>query len=217
MLGLDNLFVYFDLLPILVILIFAKKIKEWPIWVIFIYCTYSFINNLVILYYVSHNIKVAKLLYFFTLFEYLLFSIILFQILKNRFIRKIILFSSPIFAILCTYLIVWGKIRSFDSIQTAIECILIITFCLAYFYEQLIRPEIEFIYNSYKFWIIIALILYLAGSFFVFVFAADISQQERDKYWNILYVCGIVRNILFAIAVYISTRPQDEEPYQSLI
>jgi hypothetical protein len=217
MLKLEDFFVYIDLLPILVVLFFFKKIKEMPIWVIFLYCAYSFANNKIILNFLNHKISVVNLLSFFTLFEYLLFAAILFLILKSPKFKKAILLISPSFAAICVYFIFWGSLKSFDSVQTAIECILIITFCLVYFYEQLVSPEVEFIYNSYKFWIIIALLLYLAGTFFIFVFAADMPLKERDSYWPILYVCGIVRNILFAIAVYLSTRPQDEEPYQSLI
>lgn len=217
MLKLEDLFVYIDLLPILVVSFYFRKVKELPIWVIFLYSAYSFINNQVILNLVKHKTSVVTLLSFFTLFEYLLFATILFLILKNSKFKKAIILISPSFAAICVYFIFWGGLKSFDSIQTAIECILIITFCLVYFYEQLVSPEVEFIYNSYKFWIIIALLLYLAGTFFIFVFAADMPQKERDSYWPILYVCGIVRNILFAIAVYLSTRPQDEEPYQSLI
>jgi hypothetical protein len=213
---LEDLFVYIDLLPVLVTLLFLKKIKEWPIWVIFLYCLYSLVNNLFILYYSNHGVKFTKLLYFFTLFEYLLFATILFIILKGNLVKKLILIISPIFALVCIYFTFFVNLKRFDSIQTSIECILIILLCLYYFYEQLTRPDVEFIYNSYKFWIVIALLLYLAGSFFLFVFAADLPIEERERYWPILYVCGIIRNLLFTFAIYMSTRPQaEEEPYES--
>jgi len=217
MLKLEDLFFYSDLLPILVILFFIKKIREWPIWLIAIYCTYSFTNNMVILYYNNHHIKFDNLLRYFTLFEYLLFSTILYLLIKNKLVKKIMLVISPIFVLFCIYYIYWGKADPFDSLQTSIECFIIIILCLYYFFEQLTNPEFEFIYSSYKFWIILGLLLYLAGSFFLFVFASQISDKAGDKYWPILYVCGIIRNILLTISVYLSTRPRDEEPYQSLI
>jgi hypothetical protein len=210
---------YFDLLPILVVLFFYKKIKSQPIWVLFVYSIYSFGNNLLILYFTTYRptYDFNKFVFFFTLFEYLFFAATLYFILKSQVVKKTLLFISPLFAIFCVYFIFWGAIKRFDSLQTSIECIIIIVICLYYFYEQLMSPEVELIYTSYKFWIIIGLLLYLAGSFFIFVFAADMPKKESDNYWPILFVCGIIRNILFAIAVYLSTRPQDEEPYQSLI
>ena len=214
---LEKISYFIDLLPVLVFLLFIKKIKEKSIWVIAIYSLYSFINNYTILEKVKVNANVDLLLYFVTLFEFLLFATILIFILDNRIIKKLILFIALIACSIYIYCIIAKKLVGFDSIPISVECTIIILFCLYYFYEQLTSPEVEFIYTSYKFWIILGLLLYLAGSFFVFVFAADLSISERDNYWPIIYGCGIVRNILFAIAVYLSTRPQDEEPYQSLI
>lgn len=172
---------------------------------------------MIIIYNETHRISYFKLLYFFTLFEYLLFVAILFKLLRSKLIKKAILLISPTFVLFCIYFIFGYKIKKFDSLQTSVECILIILLCLYYFYEQLTNPEFEFIYNNYKFWVVLGLLLYLAGSFFIFVFASQLSEAESDMYWPILYVCGIVRNILFAIAVYLSTRPRDEKPYQSPI
>lgn len=217
MLKLENFFIYFDLLPILVILLFVKKIKEWSIWAILVYCIYSFTNNLIILYKVSHSVKYLKLLYFFTLFEYLLFATILFLILRNKLVKKFMLVISPAFVLFCFYFIFLSNLKKFDSLQTSVECIILIVLCIYYFFEQLGNPEVEFIYNSYKFWVVVGILLYLAGSFFVFAFATTFSNTQGNNYWSIIYVSGILRNILFAIAVYLSTRPRDEEPYQSLI
>lgn len=214
---LEKISYYIDLLPALVFLLFIFKIKEKPIWVIFIYCLYSFINNYIILEEVKKNETLNLLLYLFTLLEFLLFSTILYFIIISNAVRRIIFIVSILASVIYTYFIATHKLTGFDSVPTSVECTLVIAFCLYYFYEQLTSPAVEFIYNSYKFWVIVGLLLYLAGAFFLFVFAADLSSVERAKYWPILYVCGIIRNILFAIAVYLSTRPQDEEPYQSLI
>jgi hypothetical protein len=213
---LEDLFVYIDLLPVLVILLFIKKIKERPIWVIFVYCIYSFINNTLILNREIEKTSFTKLVYFFTLFEYLLFAFIIYLIIKNILAKKIIFYASLVFALICAYFIFWGNLKGLDSNQTSVECILIIIYCLYYFYEQLTSPDVEFIHTSYKFWVVIALLLYLSGSFFLFVYANDMPDQEAARYWPILYISGIIRNLLFAFAIYLSTRKsEDEEPYES--
>lgn len=214
---LATIFIYFDLLPILTAVFFIKKIKEQSIWAIIIYCTYSFINNQAIAYRGAHKLGYQNLYYYFTLFEYILFSFLLIKVINSKVAKKIIVFIAPLFTLFCIYFILRGNLTGFDSKQTSIECVIIIFGCLYYFYEQLVSPEVEFLYSNYKFWIIIALLIYLSGSFFIFVFAADLPKKDADSFWPIIYIAAIVRNILFAIAVYLSTRPQDEEPYQSLI
>jgi hypothetical protein len=206
---LEDLFLYSDLLPLLVILLLFKKIKEWPIKVIFCYSLYSFINNQVLLF-TSDPAKVSKLIYFFTLFEYLLFVTLIYLIIVSRKAKTFLIVASPVFAAVCLYFIFGAKLKAFDSVQTGIECIIIISFCLFYFYERLVSPQVINLFGSYQFWIILALLLYLSGAFFLFVFAVDLPDDERNGYWPILHVCGIIRNILFAIAVYLSTRPPDE-------
>lgn len=215
--SLSNVSYWLDLLPVLVFLFFVKKIREKPIWAIFIYSIYSFVNNSFVFYNIKHKIDYSKFYYTFTLFEYLLFVTMLFFIIKSNIVKKLIIPISIFFTFFCAYYILASKIDGFDSIQTAVECILIIILCLFYFYEQLISQEVALIYNNYKFWIVIALLLYLAGAFFIFVFAASMPKKEADSYWAIIFIGAIIRNILFTIAVYLSTRPQDEEPYQSLI
>jgi hypothetical protein len=210
---LEDLFVYSDLLPILVTLLLIRKVRERPIWVIFLYNLYSLINNKIVLYYDQKHTEIYNLLYTFTLIEYILFALILFLLIKNKIIKKAILLLSAIFSVFCTYYIVSGNLIAFDSIQTSVECILVIIYCLYFFYEQLINPEVEFIYRSYKFWIVIALLLYLAGSFFLFVYAAKMKFEEKVEYWPILYVSGIIRNLLFAFAIYLSTRKTEEGEY----
>ncbi len=210
---LSDFSVYSALLPVLVVFIFLKKIKKRPVWVICIYSIYSFINDQLIIYRIAHDLPTKILLYYFTLIEYLLFAIIVFQLLRSRIAKKALIIISVIFSVFCAYWISLGNFTRFDSLQTSIECILIMVFCLIYLYEQLTKPQIEFIYNNYQFWVIISLLIYLAGSFFLFAYAADLPKAESDHYWPILYVCSIIKNILFAVAIYISTRQVDDEEH----
>ncbi len=214
--GLSDFSVYSALLPILAVLFLHKKVNKWPIWVILIYSIYSFLNDLSILYLAKTNTNIKILLYYYTLIEYLLFTILLLLIIRSKFFKKIFIFISISFACFCVYWILIGNFTRFDSLQTSIECIIIIITCLFYLYEQLTKPQVEFIHSNYKFWIVISLLIYLAGVFFLFAYAADLPKKENEKYWPILHICNIIKNLLFAVAIYISSRPEDiEETYYS--
>ena len=90
-----------------------------------------------------------------------------------------------------------------DSIPIGIETILIFVFTFFYFYEQLNDTTSLFIYSKPSFWAVLGILLYLAGSFFIYIFANQISVKELGKYWIITNISSILKNIFFAIAIYI--------------
>ena len=60
-----------------------------------------------------------------------------------------------------------------------------------------------FIYSKPSFWAVLGILLYLSGSFFIYIFANEISLKELEKYWIITNIASILKNIFFAIAIYI--------------
>ncbi len=208
---LEDISVYFDLLPVLVILLFFRRIKIVPIWVIFLFCIYSFINNQVIIYRDDRALSISDNLQYFTLFEYLTFATVIYFLLRNKLAKLLLIGFSLGFVIFCIVKISAGKMKHFDSIQTSYESIIIISYCLFFLAEQIFNPQIEFIYNSYKFWLIVGMLIYLAGAFFVFAFATQLGEkEERDNFWKIMFVCNIIKNLLFSIAVWLSSKPIKE-------
>jgi hypothetical protein len=59
-----------------------------------------------------------------------------------------------------------------------------------------------FIYNTYQFWIIIGFMVYLGGSFFIYIFANVVTAKTRHQFWFLTYVFYIVKNILFTIGLF---------------
>jgi hypothetical protein len=214
---LQSISIYSALLPILVFLLCLKRVTEKPIWVIFFYSLYTALNDLTLLYKPDIVENQNYLLYYFTLFEYLAFATLLYFFLYKKIVRLIIIATSLVFIGICIYMIHFKHVKDFDSIQTSLECILIILFCLYFFYEKLITPKFELIYGNYRFWVVLTLLIYLSGAFFLFAFASDLPFAEKQKYWPILYVCNILKNILFSVAIYVSTKQIENDSYESLI
>ena len=100
--------------------------------------------------------------------------------------------------------------------QSSIECIIIIGYCLFFLGEQIFDPQVEFIYSSYKFWLAVAQLIYLAGTFFVFAYAEDLGNEERNDLWKILFICNILKDLLFAIAIWLSLKPVKENPKMAI-
>jgi len=45
------------------------------------------------------------------------------------------------------------------------------------------------------------MLLYLAGSFFIYIYASQLNQEEILKYWIFTNIFSIIKNILFVIAL----------------
>ncbi|MGZ4036474.1 MAG: hypothetical protein ACXVPQ_01525 [Bacteroidia bacterium] len=91
-----------------------------------------------------------------------------------------------------------------DSVPIGIETILILIFSFYYFYEQMQDTTNLFIYTRYPFWIVLGMVLYLSGSFFIYIYSSQLSQEEIRKYWIFTNIFSILKNIFFAIAIVVN-------------
>jgi hypothetical protein len=138
----------------------------------------------------------------FTFFEYLSFAYFLFLQIKNNTFKKYMSYLSVLF---CIFIVIYSltvKFKSIDSVPIGIETILIIIFAFYTLYEEMNDTTTLFIYNKPTFWIVLGIVLYLAGSFFIYIFASYLKREEVKKYWPITNVLSILKHVFFCIAIY---------------
>jgi hypothetical protein len=111
--------------------------------------------------------------------------------------------ASVLFLTFCLYLVTQENLDIFDSVQCSISAIILIAFCIIYLFEQINKPELTFIYSSYKFWIVTAILIYLAATLFLYGFASSLPTRVRQEYWVINHISTILKNILIATAIII--------------
>ena len=99
-----------------------------------------------------------------------------------------------------------------DSFPIGIETILIFIFSFFYFFEQMNDTTNLFIYSKPSFWSVLGILLYLSGSFFIYIFANQISAKELSKYWTITNIASIVKNMLFVVAIFIQANQSIKKP-----
>ena len=146
-----------------------------------------------------------------TLFEFLSFSYFLRININSKKARRIIVFASAGFTIFLLLYTAFAKIQKIDSLPIGVETILILTFSSYFMYERMQDATNLFIYNDYRFWMVLAFMLYLSGSFFIYIFADGIPRPELDQYWIFTDIFYTVKNILFSIGIliYISQQPKN--------
>ena len=115
-----------------------------------------------------------------------------------------------IFNLLFPYLI--KDIKAIDSIPIGIETIIVLTFSFYYLYEKTNDTTTLYIYSTFSFWIVIGMVLYLAGSFFIYLFASSLSKQEVNKYWVVTNFLSFLKNVMFAVAITVNSKPTKKMP-----
>jgi hypothetical protein len=205
-------------LPLLLFFIFYNRNKKNDVRVIFLYCVYSFVNDLLI---TQWNKDFAfTYLSIFTIVEYSLFSLAIYINLKKPLYKKIILWASPPFIAFSIFqFFSSGSKNDIDSISITVEYILIIIYCLFFLFEELNEPNTTFIYSSHRFWIIVGILIYSTGTFFLFMQSSNLSDKEWDRWLIINYIFTIIKNLFFSIAIIIKSSPPDNHfkpPYDEL-
>lgn len=189
-----------------------------PLWVILFYSTSSFISNSKMLYDSSQNRDYTILFYIFTTIEYSFFAIFIYKILQKAYLKKVLLVCSVLFTGFCLFNIFFQPMHDFDSLPASIEALIILIFCILFLFEQINKPELVFIYSSYKFWVITGILISLAATFFLYAFASSMTLKQRDEWWVISHISNILRNILFAIAIIVyvksSNKPGSQKPFE---
>ena len=181
-------------------------------WVVLTYCIIIFLLNF------YHNelyhSKVLRKAYLFlyTLVEYTTFTYLLFFNIASRKVRSLILIVSCLFTVFLVFFNFVITYRRFDSIPTGAETLLLLVFSIYFFYEQFKNSSTFYIYHHYCFWFTIGILIYLSGSFFIYVFADQLNSAELNEFWTFTYIVEIIKNIFFTIGLLIYARKPFAKP-----
>ena len=168
----------------------------------FIYCAL----NEIVTYYLF---KIAHLPLFFiydifAVVEFCLFSWFFYLIIFNAKIKRLILPVVILFCIFSISLYIFlPESTSFSSIIAGVESVLIIAMCIYYFFDQLKESNTLLIYSSINFWIIISFLIYLSGTFFLYIYSDSMLNNKAflKEYIIINSSFIILKGILLAIAM----------------
>jgi hypothetical protein len=200
---LRQLSIYSGILPIIFFFLFLLRNKKEGLWVIFLYVVTSFLTDFSFLIF---NPPAKLSFYFFSLFtilEYSFFTGFIYVNLRKKTFKQVLLATSLLFYLFCTVSLFSAKGYYFDSLPASIESIVIIIFCIFYFFEQINKPDISFIYSSKKFWIVTAFLVYLSGTLFLFIYTSNLSETEQTFYWPINFIFNILKNVLITLAFFL--------------
>jgi hypothetical protein len=177
------------------------------LWILVLYISYSLLSFLV-LNSAIQNVSNKEFLSYriYTAIECLCFLTFFHFILLNPKAKKALLGFTVLFICISIYDLTQTKAESFDSLPTMVECLILIALSIFYFYEQLTDSSSLFLYNTANFWIIVGVILFFSGSFFVFIYAQNNAHLPsfNKTFKLIMGISSLIENILFLIAFIIA-------------
>jgi hypothetical protein len=87
----------------------------------------------------------------------------------------------------------------------------------AYFlYELLNDPKSLFINEDYRFWIVLAIMIYLSGSFFIYLLANDIPNRELGQYWMYTDIFYTLKNFFFIVSIIVLIKNRPKKKHQEI-
>jgi hypothetical protein len=204
-----------EVLPIIFYLCFLKRNRGQGLWVIFVYCIISVLTETVIAG-LSQKVDNFYLYACFTILEYTIITLFFFLSFKEKKFKFVPVVGSVIFLVMATVNFTYKKSETFDSLSATVEAILIIIYCILFLYEQIKDPSIVFVYDTKKFWVVIALFIYFSSTLFLFLYATTLTKQQNSNYWDINNFFDIIKNILFCIAFIKKKDSKKEYPLENL-
>jgi hypothetical protein len=214
---IEDLFIYFRIysnIPLLIIfIIFIRRFNGYRGWfAIIASCLFDVIYYIIGEHFTFHD-SIQTLFYAsFTFIEYNIFAFFFWSHIIKKSFRKFIALISFFFTGFLIFYTIFAQFKSIDSTPIGIETILIFIYSFYYLYEQMNNTNNLFIYSHYAFWITSGIMIYLAGSFFIYIFANLVDTQTLSKYWFLTNALYVLKNIFFGIGMLTHLKPHSKLP-----
>ncbi|WP_367390417.1 hypothetical protein [Lewinella sp. LCG006] len=152
------------------------------------------------------HLRNLPLLHVFSVVQFTLLWLIFAQRLIPPFSKKLfggILGIFWIFAIVCA---IWiDGIFNFNAHARSFGAILIIVFCLSYFYQRLRKLDLENLETDPLFWVATGSLIYFSGSLILFIISNYILANESMSFsmWGVHGIFNTFNNLFFMIALWV--------------
>jgi len=202
-------------LPLFFCILFYKKLNTKELKVFFVYAALLFLFNILTI--LLLEVFDERVTYFFigrifNIFEYSVICYFLYIVLKENWVRKVILFSIIPFTIYALFDYYISNKNTFNNHSNIVSYLLLIIFIVYFFFEKMRTVVVYPLYQSTVFWICVGLFLYFTGTFFFFVFITTSSGADKDfvrTMSHIYLISVVVKNIILCLSLF-ATNNNDE-------
>jgi len=173
--------------------------------VVFFYILSFFLSFFVINIFKNHLAAISTI---FNLFQFCIFSILFITCIPNRK-SKIFITALSTLNLLFLLIIHFQLKSKFEFVSILTDSLLIFIYTLMFFYNEMNSSNNYIIYTSHKFWIVLACVIFYAGTLFVFLYTSDMKDKMYSALWNVVnLIFEIVKNTCFSIAFLLARKPK---------
>ena len=190
------------LIPIIFFLAFSLKKAGWELWVIFFYVLLSLATDILIMRSNFGQQHSNQFIGLFTICEFTIFAAFFIASITKKPLRRIVQIVSILVLLFLVYSYFNSSNEKFDSIAGSTESVTLIAFSVVFLFGEINKPLPYDMYASPNFWIILAILIYMASTLFLFIIASDLTDQEKGKYWIINSISSIISNVIFGIGFF---------------
>lgn len=146
------------------------------------------------------------LFHIFTYVEGIFYALIFYDILKGKMKKLIpyLFFTFLVFSIINS--IYWEPLVIFNSNQRSVGGVIILIYVMGYFAQIFHEAKIQKIEQDAYFFMCSSILIYTAGTLFLFILANQVLTEENNAYWDLHSVLNILLNIGFTITLWMGTR-----------
>ena len=171
---------YSPFLPILLFFLFYRTSKKQnSLWAIVGFAILTVLTFFLEPYIPKKSMPLKIFFGATTFYEYSFFTYFIWNNINSKKFKRVISIATAFFFLFLLLYYANTKLKRVDSFPIGVESILILIFCFYFFYEEVNNPDVLFIYNDYKFWITTGIMIYISGSFFIYIFANQIPIEKR--------------------------------------
>jgi len=191
--------IFLGILPLFSIILIKRKSISFKLLLFYLF--YSLISDLILtklsIRYFDTEIYSFRL---FTIVEYFSITFILYCQIESLFFRKFIKYSSIVFALFILIDIYTNPLNEFDSIPAGVESLFILTTSIILLYEKILKSNNYF---TPFVWIAIGIILFFAGTFFLFILSQNnySNTDFNDTYGYIVAIFKILMYSFFFVGI----------------
>jgi len=138
------------------------------------------------------------------------FSIIIYFCLRSPLLRKITIAAGIAVVIFFIIYLNVARIKPFDPVLNTVRSISLFVLTLLVFYEKFQTVADKEIYNDYKFWGILGLIIFVSGTFLFYLVYFDYYEEVKNLE-IISLALYLIKTILFLISLVILGKSKTKE------
>lgn len=204
-LNLDDISALSILIPLITAgIVFSnldKTLKKLSVFIVF-----SFFTESLAAYYFENGWNNMIISHLYAFIQVPLLAWIYYSFIKG--IRgKIIIISCLAYLLFSIInLVYWEDLIMFNSNQRYFAAVVILMYCFFYFVQVFVEAKIVKIELEYHFWMSSAILIYTAGTLFLFILKSDMMEEEMNDYWNLNCILNIILNIGLTVTLWMGTR-----------